>query len=125
MTYDQDATMTEIVDDYSDSAIMFLKTQRVFLTFAYMVLLGLAIFNVWHYLVLQKMWKSYPMLVSYVLLVLFSAISFIYELYMVLGCGERDCVYHMLVDTSPQYKDHFNDMHKSEVTAISVFWKLR
>ena len=125
MTYDHDATMTEIVEDYSDGAIMFSKTLRVFLTFAYAVLLGLAIYNIWHYLYLQKMWKSYPMIVSYILLVLFSTISFIYELYMVLGCGERDCVYHMLTDTSPQYVGHFNDMHKTEVTTISVFWKLR
>ena len=53
------------------------------------------------------------MLVSYILLVLFSAISFIYELYMVMACGEHDCIFNMLVDTSPQYVSHFNEMHKS------------
>ena len=44
-------TYVDTVEDYSDGMVLFLKTQRVLLTFAYMLLLGLAIFNVWHYLI--------------------------------------------------------------------------
>ena len=59
---------------------------------AFIFLLGLVIRGIWQYLILKKMYKSYPILVTYIILVFFSALEIGYEFYMGFACGEHDCL---------------------------------
>ena len=71
---------------------MLLKMERVILAFGYMVLLAIGVRNIWQYLYLQQMYKSYTILVSYILLVALCIAGTIYEYYMGFACGQHDCV---------------------------------
>ena len=73
-----------------------LKGERVILGFFYFLLFGLAANNVWQYIIKQKMYKSVPMLVTYILLLIFASISIIYEFYMGFACGSHDCMEKLL-----------------------------
>lgn len=85
------------IDYLSESSLQLLKVERVLIAFAFFILLGLALRNVWKYLIKGKMYKSYPILLSYILLVVYSALSVVYELYMGFGCGGHDCFDQLLV----------------------------
>ena len=63
------------------------------MAFSYCIMLILACSNVWRYLIVKRMYKSYPMTAAYTILVLFSAFKIYCELYMAVGCGHHDCIY--------------------------------
>lgn len=95
-------------DDITPAQILIDKAERVILGFFFFMLFGLAINNVWMYLIKQKMYKSVPMLVTYILLILFSGFQVFYEFYMGFACEEHDCLYEVLIyqdkdDSSAEY----------------------
>ena len=54
------------------------------------------------------MYKSVPMIVTYVLLLIFAGLSVGYEFYMGFACEEHDCLYEVLIyqdkdDSSAKY----------------------
>ena len=81
--------------------------------------------NMWRFLVKQRMYKSFPMLMTYCLVLVFAALSVFYEFYMGVSCGDHDCIDNVLVNTQQRFEEHFNDRHKSLVYNISLFWKTR
>ena len=106
-------------DDITPAQILIDKAERVILGFFFFMLFGLAINNVWMYLIKQKMYKSVPMLVTYILLILFSGFQVFYEFYMGFVCEEHDCLYDILLY---QAKD---DSYKDQVMTLYVFWRVK
>ena len=106
-------------DDITPAQILIDKAERVILGFFFFMLFGLAINNVWMYLIKQKMYKSVPMLVTYILLILFSGFQVFYEFYMGFVCEEHDCLYDVLLY---QAKD---DSYKNQVMTLYVFWRVK
>ena len=100
-------------EDLTAAQILLDKAERVLLGFLYLLLLGLAISNVWQYLYKQKMYKSVPMLCTYILLVIFAGIQVGYEFYMGIACGEHDCMERLLLDVNIDDKHHYITNHKS------------
>ena len=103
------------------------KAERIILGFFYLVLFAFSLNNVWQYLIKQKMYKSVPMLVSYILLIVFSGLSLGYEFFMGFACGSHDCMHELLtgVDWDSQQRHYYIDAHKSNIMKIGIFWKAR
>ena len=116
----------EIVD-ISSEATAVLKVERTLMGFMYLLMLVLACANVWNYLIKRRMYKSYPMVVAYIILVSFSLFGSIYELFMGLHCGTHDCITYVLLnkDISKTDRQDFRKIHKPNITAIGVSWKIR
>jgi len=64
-----------------------MKIERSVLTFANLILLSLACSNVCAFLVKRGMYKSFPLVMIYFIIVAASALSVVYELYMATACG--------------------------------------
>ena len=90
---DMSSGSDDAIPDISNSMNVFLKVERILMAFSYCVMLVLACSNVWKYLIVKRMYKSYPMTAAYTTLVLFSAFKIYCELYMAIGCGHHDCIY--------------------------------
>jgi len=73
------------------------------------------------------MYKSYPILVTYMILVLFSALEIAYEFYMGFACGEHDCFDFLIDAIQPIHSEvyHFNLRHRSKIEVIAILWKVR
>ena len=82
----------DAVKDLTGAQILWDKAERVILGFFYFLLFGLACNNVWQYLIKGKMYRSVPMLVTYILLLCFTGISVYYEFFMGFACLEHDCM---------------------------------
>lgn len=87
-----DTAVPDSVAMLTPAQVLWDKAERVILGFFYFLLFGLACSNVWQYLIKQKMYRSLPMLVSYILLLIFSGISVYYEFFMGFECWEHDCM---------------------------------
>ena len=59
------------------------------------------------------------MLVSYILLILFSGFQVFYEFYMGFVCEEHDCLYDVLL-----YQAEI-DSYKDQVMTLYVFWRVK
>ena len=104
----------------------FVKTERVILALTFLALLIITIYNIYSYLWKGMMYQSYPLVFTYIVLVLFSVLGFIYEIYMGFRCGSTDCFTHLLVSIMPEYQIYFaEEKHKNYLRDISIFWKLR
>ena len=66
------------IDNLTKPGLEMLKVERVMLASAFLGLLVLTLRNAWTYLVKGGMYKSFPILVSYVILGIFCATSFAY-----------------------------------------------
>ena len=73
----------------------------------FFVMLCFTIWNIYSYLWKQVGLRSYPIVISYILLVLFSAVGMIYEFFMGFRCGKHDCFTHLLVSMMPEYRVFF------------------
>ena len=120
-----DEKTTDPVIEISTGWIEVLKAERVALVFGYMLLLVIAGYNIYYYLIKKRMYKSFSMTSSYSVLVLFSALSVFYEFWMGFTCGEHDCIIELMVNNSPEYREHFHANHKDNVFVIALIWKLR
>ena len=69
------------------------------------------------------MYKSVPMLVTYILLILFSGFQVFYEFYMGFVCDEHDCLYDVLMYQAT--KDSKDVMYKDQVMTLYVFWRVK
>lgn len=67
------------------------------------------------------MYKSVPMLVTYILLILFSGFQVFYEFYMGFVCNEHDCLYDVLLYQA----DDSSTMYKDQVMTLYVFWRVK
>ena len=104
----------------------FIKVERVTFSVAFMVMLGTCIVNIYAYLYKGGMASSYPLVLAYIVLTIFSLLGTVYELFMGFGCGNHDCFTHLLITIMPEYRlQRLEDVHKSYMTTISIFWKLR
>lgn len=116
------------IADISSEATAVLKVERTLMGFMYLLMLVLACANVWNYLIKRRMYKSYPMVVAYFILVSFSTFGSLYELFMGVHCGTHDCITYVLVnnnDLSKSDRQHYYQIHKPNITAIGVAWKIR
>jgi len=104
----------------------FMKGERVFFAAIFGGMLIFTLYNIYSYLWKAKMYGSWPLVFSYVVLLLFSSINTFYELYMGFRCGKHDCYTHLLVSIMPEYRVYFfSEQHKSYLVEISVMWKIR
>ena len=117
--------ISDLIEPVSDAWAVFLKTERVLLAFVFLAQAILVLSNGWLYLIKGGMWRSYPLSMSYCLILLFCLLSIYYEFFMAVGCGDHDCLGHLLVNTGPEYTDHFSIRHQRDIYAISLIWKLR
>ena len=116
------------IADISSEATAVLKVERTLMGFMYLLMLVLACANVWNYLIKRRMYKSYPLVVAYFILVSFSTFGSIYELFMGIHCGTHDCIAFVLAknnDLSKSDPQHYDSNHKPNITAIGVSWKIR
>ena len=110
----------------SEFDVDFIKTERVFFAICFLGMLCVTVYNMYAYLWKGLMFKSYPLLISYILLSLFGLLGIFYEIYMGFRCGKQDCFTHLLVSTMPEYRVYFmHEEHKSYLIEISILWKLR
>ena len=65
---------------------------RLALTFGFTVVLIMAIFNTYFYLFKQKMYKSAPLVMMYIITFAFSIINIIYEVTMI-SCDKKVCFF--------------------------------
>lgn len=82
----------------SPAKILIEHTERAVVIFGYFILLILSAKNTYQYVIKRKMYKSYPMLVSYILLLIFCCITISYEFFMTLRCVPHDCMADMIRD---------------------------
>ena len=98
----------------SPGKLLLEHTERAILIFGYCIMLILAINNTYQYIIKRKMYKSYPMLVSYILLLIFCSVTIAYEFFMTLKCAEHDCTAYIIRDP---------ESHSSNI--VYFLWKLR
>lgn len=98
----------------SPGKILIEHAERAILIFGYFLLLILSINNIYKYVYRRKMYKSYPMLVSYILLFIFCCVTISYEFYMTLKCYEHDCMAVIIRDST------YNTSN-----VVYLLWKLR
>ena len=79
------------LNELSEFAVGLIKGERVFLAICFLALLCFTIYTVYAYLWKGRIYKSYPLIFSYILLALFSMIGVFYELFMGFRCGKQDC----------------------------------
>ena len=122
-------TQVELCDGLSELSsfeVMSIKVERVTVAIVFLFLLGATVYNIYAYLWKSHMYSSYPLVLGYVLLTVYSAMGVVYELYMGFACGKNDCFTHLLVSIMPEYRVYFySEKHHSYITQISIFWKLR
>ena len=112
---DPDLPKPDEVEELTGAQILIDKAERVFLGFFYALLFGLAVSNVWQYLIKKKMYRSVPMLVTYILLLIFSGISAYYEFFMGFGCLEHDCMSELLINLNKEKSDFTKSMHQGKI----------
>ena len=71
------------------------------------------------------MYKSVPMLLSYVLLLCYSGVSSAYEFYMGIACSKNDCMAEQLVNNDASKYEEFTSEYPDVIVTIGIFWKLR
>ena len=98
----------------SPGKILIEHSERAVLIFCYFILLILSVNNTYKYVIQRKMYKSYPMLVSYILLLIFCCVTIAYEFFMTLKCAENDCMALIIMDPKT---------HTANV--VYFLWKLR
>lgn len=69
-----------------------MKFERTIFAFFYCFMLFVACMNVWNYLYKKQMYKSFPMSMAYFILIIYSLIGIVYELFMNFFCGSHDCI---------------------------------
>lgn len=84
------------IKDVSMGLEVLLKVERAVMAFVYGLMLVLACANVWNYLIKRRMFKSYPMSMAYLFLIVFSTLGCLYELFMSIHCGVHDCISEIL-----------------------------
>jgi len=84
------------------------------MAFSYVLMLVLTCVNIWNYLIKRQMYKSYPLCVAYVLLLLISTTGVVYELVMGIYCGDNDCINDLLDEHS-----------MNDGSFILLFWAIR
>ena len=95
--------------DANEAQIIGMKIERILLALSYLVMTLIACANIWNYLIKMKMYKSFPMTVAYIMLILYCSLGIGYELYMCIGCGEHDCVWmiYFAPNSESSWVDHF------------------
>ena len=76
------------LNELNSAQTSFLKIERVVFALCFLVMLGLCLFNVYFYLYKARMYASYPLVFSYVVLIVFGLFGTGYEFYMGFHCGE-------------------------------------
>ena len=71
------------------------------------------------------MYRSYPLVLSYLMLLAIAVIGIVYEVYMGFSCGPKDCFFNILIVYKPSLEEHYEKAHKSSVILIAVFWKIK
>ena len=124
-----------LVDEISPGATIGLKVERILLALSYCAMLATACSNVWKFLIKKKMWKSFPMTVAYVILVCYSILCIIYEMFMCSACSEHDCLVSVLAldlagELDPEHNTNgawgiFVRNYKDTCELIFHFWRLK
>ena len=73
----------------------FIKAERVLMIVCFITMLLGCAWNIYYYLLKHGMYKSFPLVISYILITLFSLNNLVYETYMGFGCGAQDCLVHL------------------------------
>ena len=96
------------------------------LSLVFTAMLILTAFIIYAYMWKRGAFRSYPVVFSYTLLVIFCSVNVVYELYMAFRCGKNDCFSHLLVSMMPEYRNYFfNEQHKSYLVEVSIIWKIK
>ena len=77
----------DYLPDVETGAILGMKVERTLFAFSYGVMLVVACCNVYNYLIKKQMYKSFPMTMAYLILIIYSMLGIGYELYMSISCG--------------------------------------
>jgi len=101
-----------------------MKIERTLLAFANLVLLIMACRNVWVFLIKKRMYKSYPLTITYILLILFSSVEFLYNMFMMSNCGSHDCTVKLLMSENDS-PAHIKEVHLWMIQFISLVWTIR
>ena len=114
------------IPDVSTGATIGLKIERTMLAFSYVVMLVMACCNGWNYLIKKKMYKSFPISISYFILIIYSLLGIVFELYMSIGCSPHDCIaeLYVLFDMTNN-PEHIESNHKKKLKIMFTFWKIR
>ena len=69
------------------------------------------------------MYKSFPLVISYILLFAFVLMNVFYQLFMGFGCGEEDCFLTIFAS----YKQTLLTSYElvAVITVIAIFWKVK
>ena len=103
---------------------MIMKTERTLLAFAAIVLLVLACRNVWVFLYKQSMYKSYPLTVTYILIIIFCLIEIGYNLTVMMDCEAHDCTVKLLMSDNETI-DHIKLVHLPWIKSFAIVWTIR
>ena len=101
------AALCDGLNDLSTFENDLIKTERVVGASAFLGLLILTIYNIYSYLWKGMMYQSYPLVFTYIVLVMFCVLGITYEIYMAFRCGSTDCVVHLLISIMPEYEIEF------------------
>lgn len=114
------------IPDLSPGATVALKIERTLFAFLYCVMFTVACTNVWNYLIKKKMYKSYPMTAAYSILIIYSIVSIVYELFMSIACGDHDCLSAVkTIDDNEADGENFRKTHSLTLIVIGRFWRIR
>ena len=109
-------TQVELLDgSLSGFQAVFIKAERVTMATSFLLLLGFSSYNIYSYLWKGKRYSSYPLVLGYINITLYSIICVLYELYMGFACGGQDCFTHYLISIMPEYR-RTQEKHQNYLT---------
>ena len=86
--------------------------------FAIITLMALS--NTYLYLIKQRMYRSFPLIVTYVVTFAFCGVGIAYESSMM--CGKTDCLYPLIKASKG---GPITDEEKATLGRISLYWKVK
>ena len=98
------------IQPMDDSKIMLMKVERTLLAFGFIILLIVACRNVWVFLYQKRMYRSYPLTLTYIFIIVFSIIEIGYNMTMLIACGTHDCVSNLVIQLDDT-EEHILQIH--------------
>ena len=114
----QHAADNHDVLDHSHWGIV--RALRITLVVGFGIITLMALSNTYLYLIKQRMYRSFPLIVTYMITFAFCGVGIAYESSMM--CGKNDCLYP-LVKASEGLST--TDEEKDIIGRISLFWSVK
>ena len=107
-------------DSLDPSAWGIFRAIRIALVVGFGIITLMALSNTYLYLIKQRMYKSFPLIVTYLVIFAFCGVGIAYESSMM--CGKSDCLYPMIKASEG---DTINPEEKATIEKISLYWKVK